>query len=161
MRLFLAFLFRVRIIKTISFSDLKKPIKLNIGGGAERKKGYVGVDIKPFPNCIVHDCTKPFPLPDDSVQRIISEHLLEHLQQNEILDLLNECYRILENKGVLRIGVPDYNNPKDKPYLLKGHDNRFPHHKTLTTYDLMKSVIEKSYFRKYFFIIFGKEIIFI
>ncbi|MEM4725296.1 MAG: hypothetical protein QXP01_09820, partial [Candidatus Hadarchaeum sp.] len=51
----------------------------------------------------------------------------------------------------MRIGVPDYGNPKDYPYLLKGSDPRFPRHITLTHYQLMKRIIEESPFTRYEF----------
>jgi hypothetical protein len=67
---FMAFPFCVRIIKTIAFSDLRKPIR-PIKEGQKHKKRINRVDIKPFPNCLVNYCTKPFPLPEGSVERII------------------------------------------------------------------------------------------
>ena len=49
----------------------------------------------------------------------------------------------------MRIGVPDYNNPKDKPYLMKGKDPRYPDHITLTHYELMKRIVDESQFTRY------------
>lgn len=133
--------------KTLTFDDLNEPIWLYLGAGREKRKNYVGVDVVPIHNNIVHDCTEPFPLENNSVERILTEDMLEHFTTDEIINILNECYRILKPDGIMIIGVPDYNNPKDKPYLLKGTDERFPDHKTLTSHDLMDSFIKASSFK--------------
>jgi predicted SAM-dependent methyltransferase len=49
-----------------------------------------------------------FPFEDNSFQVAYSSHVLEHftLEQGEFL--IKEAYRILKNKGILRIVVPDF-----------------------------------------------------
>jgi predicted SAM-dependent methyltransferase len=131
----------------------KEPIYLNLGGSlnCHPKAGYehyISVDIQPPREgwAVQHDLKNPIPLPDNSVTRILSEDFLEHITVEEIKALLRECFRLLKPGGMMRIGVPDYGNPKDYPYLLKGSDPRFPRHVTLTHYQLMKRLIEESPF---------------
>ena len=84
--------------------------------------------------------------------RIHSEDFLEHIAVEEIKALLVECFRLLKPGGRMRISVPDYNNPKDRPFLKKGSDPRFPAHITLTNHDLLKNIIEEeSSFTRYKF----------
>lgn len=144
----------------MNWSDVQKkdPIYLNLGGGnnCHPKIGYenyITVDINPPHEgwSVKHDVREPVPLPERSVARILSEDLIEHLKTEEIKALLRECFRILKPLGVVRIGVPDYNNPKDHLYFGKGKDPRHPDHITLTNYELMKNIIDESPFSRYEF----------
>lgn len=144
----------------MNWSDVltKSPIYLNLGGNicCHPRKGYenyISVDMTASHNewSIEHDIRTKFPIPDNTVTRIHTEDFLEHIRIEEIKVLIAECFRVLKPGGIMRIGVPDYNNPKDRPYLKKGHDTRDPKHITLTTYELMKEIIEKSPFCRYKF----------
>ncbi len=136
----------------------QNPIYLNLGGAEFRHpmpgyERYISVDLDPPPGewSVRHDLTKRIPLPDGSVSRIHTEDFLEHLTRGQIRTVLADCHRLLVRGGTMRIGVPDYNNPKDRPYLNKGFDPRFPTHATLTHYELMKQIIQGSPFRRHRF----------
>lgn len=43
-----------------------------------------------------------------SVDEIYACHVFEHFKKNEIIDVLNEWFRVLKNGGKLRIAVPDF-----------------------------------------------------
>ncbi len=58
-------------------------------------------------NIMVCDLKKRLPFEDSTVKYIYTSHLLEHLTRNEGEFLLNECYRVLRDEGVIRIIVPD------------------------------------------------------
>ena len=51
----------------------------------------------------------------------------------------------------MRIGVPDYNNLKDRPCLQKGKDSQYPAHIALTSYIFTKAIISETLFRRYKF----------
>lgn len=53
------------------------------------------------------DLCKPLPFPDKSTQFILCEHTIEHLPFLQGFGFLQECYRILEPYGVLRLSFPD------------------------------------------------------
>lgn len=134
--------------------EKKSPIILNIGGGnnghpMKFRENYIAVDLEPYDTsiwCVKHDLTQPIPLPDESVDQIHCEDFLEHITPEHYVPLFNECYRLLKPGARMRIGVPDYNNPKDKFCLEVGHDPRNDLHITLTTYDLMREEIARSNF---------------
>ncbi len=134
------------------------PLYLNLGGAEFRHpmpgyEGYISVD-RDAPAgewAIRHDLTKPIPLPNGSVTRIHTEDFLEHIPIADIRTLLIECHRLLAPGGFMRIGVPDYNNPKDRGCLERGSDPRFPTHVTLTHYELMKDLVEGSPFPRHTF----------
>jgi predicted SAM-dependent methyltransferase len=53
------------------------------------------------------DLREPLPFPDNSVNRIYSEHFFEHLGFEEGAAFLKECHRVLLPGGRLSVGVPD------------------------------------------------------
>jgi len=103
--------------------------------------------LKPLPFSIFHDIETPFPLPDNSVDRIHSEDCFEHIEITKYPTILKELHRILKPGGLFRLAVPDYRNPKDRFCLQKGFDPRNNLHITLTTYDKLKPILENSPFR--------------
>lgn len=136
------------------------PIWLNLGGrgfhhplpGYEQ---YVAVDLVPPAGgwAVAHDLRDPIPLPDGSVQRIITEDFIEHLPIEMLAPLLAECHRLLRPGGTMRIGCPDYNNPKDR-YAFDGHphDSRNPEHITRTDRFLLERLLFESPFSDYRFV---------
>ena len=111
-------------------------IKLNLGCGQTGYEGWVNIDNSPsvilskFPllrtffwragvlskysyesvwpkNAIWKDLTKKLSYATDSVDKIYSSHVLEHMQKEQGEFLLKECYRILKKQGVMRLAVPD------------------------------------------------------
>jgi len=53
------------------------------------------------------DVTLSLPFLDESVDCIVSHHLLEHLNREQGTRFLKECYRILRPSAVIRVSVPD------------------------------------------------------
>jgi len=134
-----------------------EPLYLNLGGRGHchphpRYQHYVSVDLEPGDDWrVVHDLTQPIPLPDASVDRIHTEDAIHYLKQPDIEILLTECHRLLKPGCHLRIGVTDYNHPKDRFCLSLGTDPRHPRHKTLTTKPLMEEMLRRSPFKHYEF----------
>jgi len=73
--------------------------KVNFGCGSNRIDGWENHDIET-------DITKRLPYGNGTVDFILAEHVLEHISGPEALKFLDEAYRILKPKGVLRICVP-------------------------------------------------------
>ena len=136
----------------------KKPLYINLGGRGHchphpRYVQYVSVDLKPGEGWrVLHDLMDPIPLPDASTDRIHTEDALHYLERPAIQALLSECYRILKPGACLRIGVTDYNHPKDRFCLKEGKDPRHPLHRTLTTKPLLEELLHASPFRHYEFL---------
>ena len=147
---------------------IKKSIYLNLGANGECHprvgyENYIAVDINHSEGwAIKHDCRTGIPLPNGSVSRVHTEDFLEHVTAEEIKKIIYECFRILKPGGFMRIGVPDYNNPKDKPYLKDCNDPRNPLHITLTNYDLMNKIINETPFahQKFYHYWVGDEFVF-
>lgn len=136
----------------------QKVIYLNLGGKGNchpnaEYKNYVAVDIAASGSgwTVRHDLRYPIPLPENSVDRILAEDFLEHVTVDEIKRIILECFRLLKPGGFLRIGVPDYNNPKDRAYRTLGKDQRIPVHVTLPDFCLMKKIITDTPFQRHTF----------
>jgi len=83
-----------------------KPTLLNLGCGLSRAEGWVNVDKYGPAADLIHDLDVfPYPWDDNSVDQIITVHVLEHL--NNWWGAFEECARILKPGGVLEIRVPD------------------------------------------------------
>lgn len=84
-------------------------MKLNLGCGNGKKKGYVNCDISKDvnPDKII-DLEKKLPFKDDSVEEIRAEHVLEHI--NNFVSLMHEIRRICSNKAKIKIKVPFYSS---------------------------------------------------
>lgn len=81
-------------------SSLKK---LHLGGGNIRLKGFLNSDI--FSRLPI-DITKKLPFPDNSLNLIFSNHLIEHLYKKQFTAFLAESARVLTTGGQMIIGTP-------------------------------------------------------
>ena len=83
-----------------------KPIKLNIGCGRTRLDDtWLHADI--HRGDVYLDIFKPFPLPENSVNYIFSEHFIEHLPEAKMRQFWKECHRVLKPGGWMRHSTPD------------------------------------------------------
>ena len=53
------------------------------------------------------DVTKRFPYADGMFDYVYSSHLLEHLHPHQAIFCLSEIHRVLKERGLVRIAVPD------------------------------------------------------
>lgn len=82
---------------------------LDLGcGAAKREKATVGMDKRELPGVdLVHDMeVMPWPLKDERFSVIVAWHVFEHLKPWLIVDVMNECWRVLKVGGWLHIGMP-------------------------------------------------------
>ena len=54
-----------------------------------------------------HDCRKPLPLPDSSVDHVLCSHFLEHVFPDEAAAILKDFHRVLKPGATVHIIVPD------------------------------------------------------
>ena len=81
-------------------------MKLNLGSGKRNKVGYVNIDaIKHTDETIVGNILK-LEYPNNSVDKILSSHVIEHLNKKEINTFFSECHRMLKINGELEIIAP-------------------------------------------------------
>lgn len=86
-------------------------LKLNVGVGGKPIEGYIGLDKYPgkFVD-VVYDLerlnlkSEQLPFPSNTFEAINCEHTLEHV--GNVVDVMNEFYRILKPTGRLTVVVP-------------------------------------------------------
>lgn len=95
-----------RIAKKHFFNHSTK--KLHIGCGENILKDWLNSDYYPqSDNIICLDSTRPFPFESNVFDYIFSEHMVEHITYPQGLQMLSECYRVLNSGGKIRIATPD------------------------------------------------------
>lgn len=91
-------------------------LKLNIGSFTVMfHNGWINTDIVPLQEFasrnqykfFQHDIRNKFPFENNTVDFIISSHVLEHITESEGKAFLTELYRIMKPGAVARIAVPD------------------------------------------------------
>ncbi len=84
------------------------PHLLQLGSGRNHFEGWLNSDLyaKP-PRFVFLDLTKPLPLPDQSFDRIFSEHAIEHIDWRAGQLMLRECHRVLKLGGRIHLETPD------------------------------------------------------
>jgi SAM-dependent methyltransferase len=85
--------------------------KLNLGCGDKILPGYINVDVaearlgkKPDVLCDLRQLT---PFEDQSVDEILSVHVVEHFWRWEVVDILKEWVRVLKPGGVMYLECPN------------------------------------------------------
>ena len=106
---------KVRGLKNKSNSIIKEYLKtdglkkLQIGCGKNALVGWLNTDLLYKKDKIAYlDAGREFPLPDETFDFIYSEHIFEHLNFKQGLNMLSECYRVLKPGGHLRLATPDF-----------------------------------------------------
>lgn len=75
--------------------------KLHLGCGNNYLEGWLNLDL---PN---GDITKPLPWPNESIEALFLEHVIEHVPADAAFRFFEEALRVLEPGGVLRLAFPD------------------------------------------------------
>jgi predicted SAM-dependent methyltransferase len=81
---------------------------LHLGSGSHHLPGWINIDLT-HPSADYHlDLRQRFPWEDATVERIYSEHFVEHLSYpGELEPFLAECQRVLRPGGFFEAGMPD------------------------------------------------------
>jgi predicted SAM-dependent methyltransferase len=85
--------------------EYKDNLRIQLGGGDDRKEGFVNIDILSLPSVdIVADINKGIPLPDNSVVEVLANYILEHIE--DVPSLMEELYRVCKPNAKVVIKVP-------------------------------------------------------
>lgn len=81
---------------------------LNVGCGRRYHESWTNLDLESDdPQVIRHDVTKGIPFKENTFETVYHSHILEHLKPDQGIELIGECYRVLQPGGILRMVVPD------------------------------------------------------
>ena len=82
-------------------------MKLHIGG-EEEKEGWTIFNVQKKTNTdLVGDIRDLSQFTDNSIEEVYASHILEHIKNLEIADVLKNLYRILTKSGKLFVSVPN------------------------------------------------------
>jgi predicted SAM-dependent methyltransferase len=128
-RMILTDLVRTRERRKAQVIAAQPGLRLHLGCGGERKDGWVNIDLLGDPVDVAWNLANPLPFRSGSVAAVFHEHLLEHLPLQAGDAFLQECYRVLQPGGILRVGVPDAGKlirayAGDREYLEALHPDR-------------------------------------
>ncbi len=93
----------------IKKNSLKDKVLLNVGCGPHVNSSFVNLDYYWMPHIdVCWDITKnKYPLENESLNGIYTEHCLEHISLDDFIKNVAEFYRMLRPGGSIRIVVPD------------------------------------------------------
>lgn len=80
---------------------------LHLGCGGAILDDWLNTDRDPAPGAAHLDVTRPFPLPSGSFDRVLCEHVIEHIPLTAGRRMLSECARVLRSGGRIRVSTPD------------------------------------------------------
>jgi predicted SAM-dependent methyltransferase len=83
-------------------------LKLNVGCGRRFHQDWVNIDLRSHSKQVIEcDVTQGLPFSADTFEAVYHSHVLEHLVPDEGKKLVEECFRVLQPGGILRIVIPD------------------------------------------------------
>ena len=81
---------------------------LNLGCGSHFHPDWVNLDFHSNSDHVTaHDLRKGIPFEDETFEVVYHSHLLEHFPRYKAKAFIEECFRVLRPRGILRIVVPD------------------------------------------------------
>ena len=117
-------------------------VKLNLGGGLQKKAGYVNIDRK------LGSEVYPLAYEDGSVDEIYASHVLEHFSHREAPHVLAHWVSKLKIGGKIRLAVPDFHwiidnqtNRLAEAYLMGGQQDEDDYHKSIWTSKKLREVM--------------------
>jgi len=99
------------------FPQYKGKIMLNLGCGGQKLDGYIGIDKRDVGQDMIWDITDGLPFPDNSVDEVYSCHFVEHLTDEQSIELFFEIYRVLKVGALTHHRCP-HQIPKLKNFLV-------------------------------------------
>lgn len=81
---------------------------LNLGCGNTYHKDWINYDfISRSENVIQYNLLNGIPIAENEVAAVYHSHVLEHFSKEDGHHFIEECYRVLNINGIIRIAVPD------------------------------------------------------
>lgn len=96
--------------------DENGDIRVIIGSGSQKLEGWLATDIDKLN--IVEDVSWRRLFNPESINRLLAEHVFEHLSLRELHDALKHAFKYLKPGGTLRLAVPDAFHPSRYYYNL-------------------------------------------
>lgn len=119
-----------------------KPLNVILGSGPVTCSGWIATDSEIL-DVTSHQHWRRLFSPN-SIDRLMAEHLFEHLSDSECTTAFTECFHYLKPGGLLRIAVPD-GNRKDAEYVNEVTPPKDGHKMLFTLDDLMERLVRAGF----------------
>jgi predicted SAM-dependent methyltransferase len=117
----------------------KKPIRLDVGCGKNKKEGFIGIDIDKNSDADIIASALDVPFEDETVDEIFSAHLVEHFSPREAEKFFAEVFRLLKKGSKAFIAV-------DVEWTKKRLLKKDPTHKHRFSVQELKKIINQFNF---------------
>jgi len=121
------------------------PLNLVVGSGGMRLSGWISTDVQILDIANPEDWRRLFRA--GSIDRILAEHVLEHLTLEQCRSALAEIHRYLKPGGRFRVAVPD-GNRRDPAYVAEVSPPK-DGHRVLFEKDRLRDLLEEAGFVVY------------
>jgi len=129
---------------------MREKIKLDLGCGECKKKGFIGIDSSKLKGVdVVCNLEKNFPFKDNSIDEIYSNHTIEHF--DNLINVFEEICRVLKTNSIATIIVPHHSNPLTHSFMHKSYWSYY-------SLNFLEKGRERHYYTKANFKILKKEI---
>jgi SAM-dependent methyltransferase len=83
-------------------------MKLHLGCGNDKRKGYINLDssMQVNPDVVWNLEKTPIPFKNDSIDEILANHIFEHI--TNFIPLMNDIHRICRKNAIIKIRTPFY-----------------------------------------------------
>jgi predicted SAM-dependent methyltransferase len=119
-----------------------RPLNVILGAGPVAMPGWVATDSEVLDVTSSRAWKRLFA--PGSIDRLMAEHLFEHLSDAECGRAFMACFRYLKSGGLLRIAVPD-GNRKDTEYVEEVRPPKDGHQLLFTVDDLMQRLFRVGF----------------
>ena len=119
------------------------PIKLVIGSGGTSHPGWISTDVQVLNVTNASHWRRYFK--PDSIDRVLAEHVLEHLTESQNRTALALCYMYLKPGGIFRVAVPD-GYRRDHDYVTEVMPPK-DGHQILFTIDTLTAMLKAAGFK--------------
>jgi len=130
----------------------RSEVRLHIGAGSVRLDGWLNTDILPHLSALFLDATRRFPIRDNTVSYIFSEHFIEHMPRRSAISFLKECFRVLKPGGMLRVSTPDaealakaYLNRSEQARLLNERNRKLSYQYSTHPIDILNTAFKEDF----------------
>ena len=130
---------------------------VHLGCGAKYLDGWINVDILESLKCDIYADLNEIKFPNSSIERVYACHVLEHLKEEEALQLLKKIFAWLKDGGEIYLAVPDFfeinkrytlhqNLAELRGLILGGGKDEYDIHKSIYDYKKLKAFLENAGF---------------
>ena len=132
----------VRLRAVRAEAQAVRPLNIILGAGPVAISGWVATDSEVLDVTSSRAWKRLFA--PASIDRLMAEHLFEHLSDVECAKAFTECFRYLKPGGLLRIAVPD-GNRKDAEYVEEVSPPKDGHQLLFTVDDLIQRLVRVGF----------------